>query len=50
MDRYVTKLDDKIVLVSPEDAFVSLLTTLELYVALDKPVVKEIPMLALKCL
>ena len=46
MDRYVMKLDDKIVPIPPENASVLFLTALEPYAALDKLVVKEIPMLA----
>ena len=47
MDKYMMKVDDIWVMSgNPEDRSTRLLTVIELYVALDKLVVKEIPMLA----
>ena len=46
MDQYVMEEIYKSMLINPEVMSIRLLTAIELYVALDKLVVKEIPMLA----
>ena len=46
LDKYVTMMTFKFGHVAEDDVSIELLTMIELYVALDKLVVKEIPMLA----
>ncbi|KAG6379639.1 hypothetical protein JVT61DRAFT_10157 [Boletus reticuloceps] len=46
MDKYMTKAYEAPYGLDPEDISIRLLTAIELYIALDKLVVKEIPMLA----
>ena len=46
MDKYMMNAAHEAVLLNPENMSIRLLTGIELYVALDKLVVKEVPMLA----